>query len=213
MKILYFSPVAGDGVYYLELIQKMFNKSSIDIDYLIIDYTIEAGQKWQLAQKYIKPENISEYDYIFVWDDDLCLSPNFSLDEYINTIRRYGFDISQPALFRGSYSSHAVTEQQPNWLCRQTNFVEIMCPVFTQKAWCDFYCYLDKQNNSCWGYDYVFNKLGRCGIVDMQAIIHTRPVSARGPQARRERDLFVSKHGLSRITTTIESYPLEEGSL
>src|SRR5690606_38754096 len=102
----------------------------------------EDGHKWQFAKKYLKPELIEEFDYIFLWDDDIDIL-EFCPIQFIKIMWLNNLDMAQPALTDDSYSSHAITVMKPsrpplgNWsiVGRRTNFVEIMVPAFTREAW------------------------------------------------------------------------------
>jgi hypothetical protein len=78
---------------------------------------------------------------------------------------------------------------------RLTNFVEIMVPVFSARAWREIYGYLQPDNVSGWGYDLV--PLGRRGIVDVLPVEHTRPVQSPGSDPNVELDRFCHNQGLS----------------
>ncbi|XP_031248286.1 uncharacterized protein LOC116106071 isoform X1 [Pistacia vera] len=113
--------------------------------------------KWWFAKRFLHPDVVSIYDYIFLWDEDLGVE-NFDPRRYLKIVKSEGFEISQPALdpnstdihhkftirsrtkkfhrrvydFRGSVKCTNVSEGPP---C--TGFVEGMAPVFSRSAW---YC-------------------------------------------------------------------------
>ncbi|CAK7349223.1 unnamed protein product [Dovyalis caffra] len=47
--------------------------------------------------RFLHPDIVSEYDYIFLWDEDLGVD-NFDAGRYVSIIKEEGLDISQPAL-------------------------------------------------------------------------------------------------------------------
>ncbi|KAK9138948.1 hypothetical protein Sjap_009542 [Stephania japonica] len=53
--------------------------------------------KWWFAKRFLHPDVVAEYDYIFLWDEDLGVE-NFNPRRYINIIKEEGLEISQPAL-------------------------------------------------------------------------------------------------------------------
>ncbi|XP_050206902.1 uncharacterized protein LOC126656382 [Mercurialis annua] len=154
--------------------------------------------KWWFAKRFLHPDIVPEYDYIFLWDEDLGLD-NFHPGRYLSIIKEEGLEISQPGLdSRKSQVHHQLTKRQKgsrvhrriNWKIGKTNcdknvtgppcsgFVEMMAPVFSKASWrCTWYMI---QNNLVhgWGVDF---QLGYCaqgdptknvGIVDSEYIIH-----------------------------------------
>uniref|UniRef100_M1CBQ2 Uncharacterized protein n=1 Tax=Solanum tuberosum TaxID=4113 RepID=M1CBQ2_SOLTU len=53
--------------------------------------------KWWFAKRFLHPDIVSEYDYIFLWDEDLGVE-NFHPEKYISIVREEGLEISQPGL-------------------------------------------------------------------------------------------------------------------
>ncbi|KAL3382266.1 hypothetical protein AABB24_002029 [Solanum stoloniferum] len=50
--------------------------------------------KWWFAKRFLHPDIVSEYDYIFLWDEDLGVE-NFNPEKYISIVREEGLEISQ----------------------------------------------------------------------------------------------------------------------
>ncbi|KAH9748513.1 hypothetical protein KPL70_005055 [Citrus sinensis] len=154
--------------------------------------------KWWFAKRFLHPDVVSNYDYIFLWDEDLGVE-NFDPRRYLEIVKSEGFEISQPALdpnsteihhkftirartkkfhrrvydLRGSVKCTNISEGPP---C--TGFVEGMAPVFSRSAW---YCAWHLIQNDLvhgWGMDM---KLGYCaqgdrtknvGIIDSEYVVH-----------------------------------------
>lgn len=53
--------------------------------------------KWWFAKRFLHPDVVSEYNYIFLWDEDLGVE-NFHPGRYLSIIKDEGLEISQPAL-------------------------------------------------------------------------------------------------------------------
>lgn len=140
----------------------------------------DKGQKWYFAKEYITKELVSNFDYILFWDDDLIIDDSFSFDNYFKIVKRNKLQVSQPALTRNSYYSHEITLQCDE-LGRETNFIEIMCPCYTKKAWNRLYDLITYKNDMGWGYDFV--DLGKCGIIDSEPVYHSRPVQSNKTDA------------------------------
>ncbi|RZB82671.1 hypothetical protein D0Y65_031673 [Glycine soja] len=113
--------------------------------------------KWWFAKRFLHPDIVSIYDYIFLWDEDLGVE-HFSPSRYVEIIKREGLEISQPALDPNSTEIHhkitirartkkfhrRVYERRGSTRCSDlsegppcTGFVEGMAPVFSRSAW---YC-------------------------------------------------------------------------
>ncbi|CAN4108195.1 unnamed protein product [Withania somnifera] len=155
--------------------------------------------KWWFAKRFMHPDIVSEYDYIFLWDEDLGVE-NFHPEKYISIVREEGLEISQPALdARKSEVHHHITVRRGRSKVHRrfyrlkrsgrscdnnsteppcVGWVEMMAPVFSKAAWrCAWYMV---QNDliHAWGLDM---KLGYCaqgdrtkkvGVVDAEYITH-----------------------------------------
>ncbi|KAL5151256.1 hypothetical protein HKD37_13G037688 [Glycine soja] len=154
--------------------------------------------KWWFAKRFLHPDIVSIYDYIFLWDEDLGVE-HFSPSRYVEIIKREGLEISQPALDPNSTEIHhkitirartkkfhrRVYERRGSTRCSDlsegppcTGFVEGMAPVFSRSAW---YCTWHLIQNDLvhgWGVDM---KLGYCaqgdrtkkvGVVDSEYVFH-----------------------------------------
>ncbi|KAK7412291.1 hypothetical protein VNO78_03744 [Psophocarpus tetragonolobus] len=154
--------------------------------------------KWWFAKRFLHPDIVSIYDYIFLWDEDLGVE-HFSPSRYVEIIKREGLEISQPALDPHSTEIHhkitirartkkfhrRLYERRGSTRCSDssegppcTGFVEGMAPVFSRSAW---YCTWHLIQNDLvygWGVDM---KLGYCsqgdrtkrvGVVDSEYIFH-----------------------------------------
>ncbi|KAM0945520.1 hypothetical protein DsansV1_C10g0103581 [Dioscorea sansibarensis] len=53
--------------------------------------------KWWFAKRFLHPDVVSAYNYIFLWDEDLGVD-NFHPGRYLKIMESEGLDISQPAL-------------------------------------------------------------------------------------------------------------------
>lgn len=154
--------------------------------------------KWWFAKRFLHPDIVSSYKYIFVWDEDIGVE-NFHAGRYLEIVEKEGLEISQPALDpQHSEVHHQITIRMPralvhrriykfrgSGLCYEnstdppcTGWVEMMVPVFSQAAWrCAWYM-IQNDLVHAWGMDM---KLGYCaqgdrsqkvGIVDEQYIVH-----------------------------------------
>ncbi|KAL0375916.1 UNVERIFIED_CONTAM: hypothetical protein Scaly_0709200 [Sesamum calycinum] len=117
-------------------------------------------QRMWFAKRFLHPDILAEYDYIFLWDEDLGVE-NFHPGRYLSIIKEEGLQISQPALDpRKSEVHHPITVRR--WRSRVhrrfykfkgggrcdnnstsppcVGWVEMMAPVFSRAAWrCAWY--------------------------------------------------------------------------
>ncbi|XP_050159315.1 uncharacterized protein LOC126632853 isoform X3 [Malus sylvestris] len=136
--------------------------------------------KWWLAKRFLHPDIVSEYKYIFLWDEDLGVE-NFNPKRYVSIIQEEGLEISQPALdpdksevyhpitarvkkskvhrrfhkYKGSArcDDHSSAPPCAGW-------VEMMAPVFSRSAW------------QCVWYMIQGDRTQNVGVVDSEYIVH-----------------------------------------
>ncbi|XP_033133855.1 uncharacterized protein LOC103830459 isoform X1 [Brassica rapa] len=154
--------------------------------------------KWWFAKRFLHPDIVSIYDYVFLWDEDLGVE-NFNPQKYLKIVKKAGLEISQPALHPNSTEVHhritvrsrtnvfhrRVYDSRGNMKCSNTSegppctgFVEGMAPVFSRSAWFCTWNLIQNDLVHGWGMDM---KLGYCaqgdrskkvGIVDSEYIFH-----------------------------------------
>ncbi|KAK9049561.1 hypothetical protein SSX86_031469 [Deinandra increscens subsp. villosa] len=132
--------------------------------------------KWWFAKRFLHPDIVAEYDYIFLWDEDLDIE-RFNPSKYISIIREEELEISQPALDPGkSEIHHQITVRQKN--SKVHRWVEMMAPVFSKAAWRCAWHLIQNDLIHGWGIDF---QLGYCaqgdrkqkvGVVDAEYIFH-----------------------------------------
>ncbi|XP_073121480.1 uncharacterized protein [Henckelia pumila] len=154
--------------------------------------------KWWFAKRFLHPDIVAEYEYIFLWDEDLGVE-NFHPGRYTSIIKEEGLEISQPALDPGkSEVHHHITARRRRSKVHRryyklagggrcydnstdppcVGWVEMMAPVFSRAAWrCAWYM-IQNDLIHAWGLDM---QLGYCaqgdrtvkvGVVDKEYIIH-----------------------------------------
>ncbi|CAK8577773.1 unnamed protein product [Lathyrus sativus] len=181
--------------------------------------------KWWFAKRFLSPDIVSIYDYIFLWDEDLGVE-YFSPSRYVKIVKEEGLEISQPALHPNSTEIHhkltvrartkkvhrRVYELRGKTRCSDesdgppcTGFVEGMAPVFSRSAW---YCTWHLIQNDLvhgWGMDM---KLGYCaqgdrsqnvGVVDKEYVFH-KGIPTLGGNSHA----IIKKHGSTGIDLRTE---------
>ncbi|XP_044460681.1 uncharacterized protein LOC123192264 isoform X1 [Mangifera indica] len=154
--------------------------------------------KWWFAKRFLHPDIVAEYDYIFLWDEDIGIE-NFNPRRYISIVKEEGLEISQPALDPvKSEVHHQITARRRNSKAHRRMYkfkgsgrcddhstappcigwVEMMAPVFSRAAWrCSWYM-IQNDLIHAWGLDM---QLGYCaqgdrtknvGVVDSEYIVH-----------------------------------------
>jgi hypothetical protein len=91
-----------------------------------IHVSVRRQTKWWYAKRFLHPDIVAPYDYIFIWDEDLSVQ-HFNAEAYIKLVRKHGLEISQPGLEPdkgltwqmtkrlGDQEVHKVTEERPGW--------------------------------------------------------------------------------------------------
>ncbi|KAK7278285.1 hypothetical protein RJT34_23311 [Clitoria ternatea] len=155
--------------------------------------------KWWFAKRFLHPDIVAEYEYIFLWDEDLGVK-HFNPESYVSIIKREGLEISQPALDpTKSEVHHQITARGRRSTvhrrtykagsdgkgCNQsstappcTGWIEMMAPVFSRAAWRCVWYMIQNDLIHAWGLDM---QLGYCaqgdrmknvGVVDAEYIVH-----------------------------------------
>ncbi|KAM7267277.1 hypothetical protein ACFE04_009443 [Oxalis oulophora] len=143
--------------------------------------------KWWYAKRFLHPDIVASYEYIFMWDEDLGVE-NFDAEEYIKLVKKHGLEISQPGLQpdrgatwamtkkRENSEVHKETEESPGrcndqllppcaayvlskFSLREMNsFVEIMAPVFSRDAWRCVWYMIQNDLIHGWGLDFALRR-------------------------------------------------------
>ncbi|KAG2267633.1 hypothetical protein Bca52824_062188 [Brassica carinata] len=162
--------------------------------------------KWWYAKRFLHPDVVSAYEYIFIWDEDLGVE-HFNAERYIELVKKHGLEISQPGLEpnngltwemtkrRGDRDVHK-NSRKPGW-CSDPHlppcaaFVEIMAPVFSREAWRCVWHMIQNDLVHGWGLDFALRRCvepahEKIGVVDSQWIIH-QVIPSLGSQGESEK--------------------------
>ncbi|XP_074272156.1 uncharacterized protein LOC141596047 isoform X2 [Silene latifolia] len=167
--------------------------------------------KWWFAKRFLHPDVVSIYDYIFLWDEDLGVD-NFHPGRYLKIVKSEKLHISQPALDPNSTEIHhrITIRKKTKRLHRRiydyrgftkctrasmgppcTGWVEGMAPVFSKSAWRCTWHLIQNDLVHGWGLDM---KLGYCAqgdrtkrvaIVDSEYVVHQGIPSLGGSSAKK----------------------------
>jgi hypothetical protein len=92
------------------------------------------GQKWKIVAEFARRHDVSQYEYIWILDDD-CLTTPEGVEATFNFCKEHNLDMAQPALTPDSFRTHPSTFLIPGAKMHITDTVEIMCPIFSKAAW------------------------------------------------------------------------------
>ncbi|KAL8241450.1 hypothetical protein R6Q59_014804 [Mikania micrantha] len=131
--------------------------------------------KWWYAKRFLHPDIVAAYEYIFIWDEDLGVE-HFNADKCIQLVKKHDLEISQPGLEPNNGLTWQMTKRRGDKKFT-SRFVEIMAPVFSRAAWrCVWHMI---QNNLVHGrgLDFALRRgvkpaHEKIGVVDSQWIIH-----------------------------------------
>ncbi|OIT32128.1 PREDICTED: uncharacterized protein LOC109207764 [Nicotiana attenuata] len=155
--------------------------------------------KWWFAKRFLHPDIVAEYAYIFLWDEDLGVE-NFNAGRYLLIVKEEGLQISQPAIDADVSEIHhqltarekgsrvhrrAINIKGPGRRCYEdsteppcTGWVEMMAPVFSRASWrCAWYI-IQNDFVHAWGVDFQLgycaqgNRTTNVGVVDSEYLIH-----------------------------------------
>ncbi|KAK8568880.1 hypothetical protein V6N12_007417 [Hibiscus sabdariffa] len=88
----------------------------------VIHVSARNQTKWWFAKRFLHPDIVSEYSYIFLWDEDLGVE-NFRPEVYVSIIEHEGLEISQPALDRyKSEVHHQITAREMKSIVHRRTF-------------------------------------------------------------------------------------------
>lgn len=171
-----------------------------------IHVSAQKQTKWWYAKRFLHPDIVAQYDYIFIWDEDLGVE-NFNAEEYIRLVKKHGLEISQPALQqngkliwqmtrrRDDREVHKETEEKAGY-CAEPHvppcaaFLEIMVPVFSRNAWQCVWYMIQNDLVHGWGLDFSMRRCvepahEKMGVVDAQWVVH-QSVPSLGDQGEAQ---------------------------
>ncbi|CAN6840899.1 unnamed protein product [Brassica oleracea] len=173
----------------------------------VIHISVLKQTKWWYAKRFLHPDIIARYDYIFIWDEDLGVD-HFNAEEYVHMVKKHGLEISQPGLDpekgctwqitkrRKHVEVHKETDEKLEWCSNPPRppcaaFVEIMAPVFSRDAWRCVWHMIQNDLIHGWGLDFALRRCveepayEKIGIVDSQWIVH-QFIPSLGSQGKEE---------------------------
>jgi hypothetical protein len=139
----------------------------------------DKGEKGKLYYRFIKSvlDKINNYEIIWMPDDDLEIDTE-SINLLFKIHREYDLWLSHPSV--AGFVAHDILKKHDGSILRFTNFVEVLCPMFSLKPFLQLY-HTWNLNYSSWGLDFLWPKLlgypdNKIGIIDEVTVVHTRPL-------------------------------------
>jgi hypothetical protein len=127
------------------------------------------------------PQFFLGYDYVWMPDPDLTLIPG-SVSALFRVAHELGVALAQPSLDPRSYSTYRLMLRNPDYAFRQTDYVEVMCPLFSRDALRACVDTFDR-SISTWGLDLLWYRRmapgARVGIIDSVCVHHTKRIDSR----------------------------------
>jgi hypothetical protein len=122
------------------------------------DLCYQPGFKWTILKQLYKNIDMSQYEYIGLYDDDVILD-YCSMNSSFELAKQKNFKAFQISLAAGSESSYPCTQNMPGVEYTDTNFIEVMCPVFRKDALNKVMELINKYDiYTGWGLDYVLSE-------------------------------------------------------
>lgn len=161
-------------------------------------YEARKGGKWPVIAELIEREEalVGQYDAIWLPDDDL-LADAATINKMFALFIGFELQYAQPALTQDSYFTYPFLLQSESNVIRYTNFVEVMAPIFSQKALSEIKDTISA-SPSGWGLDFLWSKMfAKAGpenvaVIDAAPVKHTRPVGgelyAKNPELSPKND-------------------------
>lgn len=148
---------------------------------LIDLYAFGPGKKFKSLKMLFEehPSLLEDYDSFWLADDDLATHAD-DLNRLFDMFHDMKATLAQPALTQNSFHSYIVVLQNPYTRYRQTNFVEVMCPIMTSATLSHFLQFFDITESgwdidNIWSHAHMVTKLPMY-IFDEITVQHTRPV-------------------------------------
>jgi hypothetical protein len=151
--------------------------------------------KFHAAKLLLEPELMRQYAGVLLLDDDIELQ--FDPGAFGDFVLDNGLDLAQPALTADSAASWRVTLRHPSCAWRETNFIEVMAPFFTQGLLSAAIEEFDK-SISTWGLDVRWGVRfaeRRLAVIDLYTMTHRKQVDQfDGPFYRYLHSIGISPH-------------------
>jgi hypothetical protein len=164
-----------------EVIQKWIaigeNGHSREVKKFTVMNLHKSKPKYAVLNELLTGENLNNYQFVIICDDDILLPPRF-IDDYLDLVVKYDFALAQPSRTHNSYIDHPFVQRFEGLKARRTCFVEIGPLISIRRDAFSFMLPFDESSFMGWGYDFVWpcliEKAGlRMGIIDATPVDHS----------------------------------------
>jgi hypothetical protein len=155
-------------------------QDSLDVDCIWFD-SYPTFKFPGIAEMFQDEPRLLRYNYFWMPDEDILL-PTKDINTLFDKMRTLNLSLAQPSIEKSdtSFPSWEIFTHKPDLDIIHTNFVEVMCPLFSRDA-------LGKcletfpKSKSGWGLDLVWPKLigdngSNIAILNSVVAKHTRPI-------------------------------------
>jgi hypothetical protein len=140
-------------------------------------YSTFKGTKYKILLQALEanPDLFNNYQNIWVPDDDIYLDAD-GVSKMFNSFKEFDLMLGQPGII--GFISIPISAAVPFSRVRFTNWVEIMCPIFSRVC-LQAVKHTFTENESHWGIEFIWNMIlgnptDKIGIIDETPAVHTR---------------------------------------
>jgi hypothetical protein len=140
-------------------------------------YSTYKGTKYKILLQALEanPDLLDHYQNIWVPDDDIYLSAE-GVCQMFRTFKEFDLMLAQPGII--GFISIPISAAVPFSRVRFTNWVEIMCPIYSRVC-LQALKHTFTENDSHWGIEFMWNMVlgnptDKIGIIDETPAVHTR---------------------------------------
>ncbi|KAI9179325.1 hypothetical protein H9P43_005988 [Blastocladiella emersonii ATCC 22665] len=136
--------------------------------------------KFYFAKRFLTPDVVQNYDYIWLWDDDIEPESYFDPVAFTQLLKDYHVHFAQPSLTWGEHGLQGpvVRKRDGGQVGRFSTFVEVMLPIISRGAWPCAWRVIPWDARATWGVDNAWypacGAYGYCrfAIIDALPVKH-----------------------------------------
>ncbi|KNE65461.1 hypothetical protein AMAG_11084 [Allomyces macrogynus ATCC 38327] len=169
--------------------------------------------KMWFVKRFVPPEVVQNYDYVWLLDDDMAIDMNWSPVDATHVMKAYNVHFAQPSLTFGSHFLQAKIQRRVplykvgHW----ANFVEVLAPIISRGAYACAWQLIPSDTHSSWGVDNLFypacGVIGYCrfAILDAFPMAHLDTKSFSGAMRTKLDELRATKEALDGFCTDVRA--------
>ncbi|KAJ3357206.1 hypothetical protein GGF32_001134 [Allomyces javanicus] len=177
--------------------------------------------KMWFVKRFVPPEVVQHYDYVWLLDDDMAIDMNWSPVDATNVMKAYNVHFAQPSLTFGSHFLQAMIQRRVplykvgHW----ANFVEVLAPIISRGAYACAWQLIPSDTHSSWGVDNLFypacGVIGYCrfAILDAFPMAHLDTKSFSGVMRTKLDELRATKEALDGYCTDVRHRRRDAGKV